>query len=297
MDAFQCPPPANSVCLISHVANGILLVTINRPKQMNSIPFQGHWDMDQLWKWYDNEPSLRVAIITGAGEKAFCAGQDLAEVKKNKISPPSQPYLTGRPSSGFGGVSQRRGKKPIIAAVNGYAFGGGFEICLNWYTAYFRRNCIRRADVNSYSDMVIASPRAQFALPEAKRGLYASAGGLPRVVRTAGIQIASEIAMTGRRISAQEGKQWLFVNRISQTHETLLDEAVALAKEISELSPDAVVVTRGGLRDALEVASVENAHAVTKERYEERLYSGPNMIEGLAAFEEKRLPRWQPSRL
>jgi enoyl-CoA hydratase/carnithine racemase len=109
-------------------------VTLNRPAQMNAIPFQGHWDMSLLWEWFDDEPSLAVAIITGSGPKAFCAGQDLVEVETNRKSPPQQPYLAGRPPSGFAGMSQRRGGKPIIAAVNGVALGGGFEICLNWYT-------------------------------------------------------------------------------------------------------------------------------------------------------------------
>jgi enoyl-CoA hydratase/carnithine racemase len=99
---------------------------------MNSIPFQGHWDLDAVWRWFESEDSLHVAIVTGAGDKAFCAGQDLLEVRQFKTRPPAQPYLQGHPPSGFAGLSQRKGKKPIIAAVNGYAFGGGFEICLNW---------------------------------------------------------------------------------------------------------------------------------------------------------------------
>lgn len=132
---------------------------------------------------------------------------------------------------------------------------------------------------------MIASPQAQFALPEAKRGLYASAGGLPRLVRVAGIQIASEIALTGRLVSAEEGVRWLFVNRISKTHERLLEEAVSLAQEIAELSPDSVVATRGGLRDGLEVANLENARMATKERYEGKLYSAPNMLEGECALD------------
>ncbi len=99
---------------------------------MNSIPFQGHWDLDAVWRWFEDEASLQVAIVTGAGEKAFCAGQDLLEVRQMKINPQAQPYPPTHPPSGFAGLSQRKGKKPIIAAVNGYAFGGGFEICLNW---------------------------------------------------------------------------------------------------------------------------------------------------------------------
>ncbi|KFZ09991.1 hypothetical protein V501_05377 [Pseudogymnoascus sp. VKM F-4519 (FW-2642)] len=272
-----CPPPAQSHALLSYPSPLILLVTLNRPLAMNALPFQAHWDLSELWSWFDDSPTLLVAILTGAGS-AFCAGQDLKEVQANRLQPPSQPYLKGRPPSGFGGMSQRKGRKPIIAAVNGVAFGGGFEMCLN-------------------CDIVIASPHAQFALPEARRGLYASAGGLPRLVHGAGIQIASEIALTGRSISAEEGIRWLFVNRISKSHETLLEEAITLGREIARLSPDAVIATRGGLRDAHEMAGLEETWARTKERYEKKLYGAPNMLEGLAAFMGKREPKWVVSNL
>ncbi|EEH17771.2 hypothetical protein PABG_00334 [Paracoccidioides brasiliensis Pb03] len=273
MASFTTPPPQSSVYLLSYPAPRVLLVTINRARYMNSIPFQGHWDLHTIWQWFDDEPTLQVGIVTGVGDKAFCAGQDLLELERNSKTPPAQEYLKGHPPSGFAGISQRKGKKPIIAAVNGFAFGGGFEICLN-------------------CDIVVASPRAKFALPEAKRGVYAAAGGLPRVVRIAGLQIASEIALTGRSISAEEAKAWQLINRISETHESLMDEALSLAKEISSLSPDAIIVTRAGLREAWEVGDVSKAVFNTHMRYSKNLYEGQNLREGLAAFREKRLPNW-----
>lgn len=125
------PPPSSSSFILSYPARYVLLVTINRPDAMNSIPSYAHWEADAIFQWFDNEPSLRVAIVTGAGPKAFCAGQDLIEQAKFKVSPP--PVSAARhPHSGFCGISRRAGKKPIIAAVNGFALGGGFEICLNW---------------------------------------------------------------------------------------------------------------------------------------------------------------------
>ena len=114
----------------------MLLVTINREKAMNSISFAGHWEMEQIFEWFDKEPNLRVAIVTGTGKKAFCAGQDLIELGKLRSNPvkPS-PALMRHPPGGFAGISRRSGKKPIIAAVNGFALGGGFEIVLNWYVS------------------------------------------------------------------------------------------------------------------------------------------------------------------
>lgn len=149
----------------------------------------------------------------------------------------------------------------------------------------------------SNSDMIVASPKASFGLPEALRGLYAAAGGLSRLVRLVGITIASEVALTGRRLSAQEAAAYGIVNKISKTHESVVDEAVALAKSIGEMSPDAVIVTRHGLRQALETASVERASQLTAERYGEALMKGDNIKIGLMAFAGKRKPQWIPSKL
>jgi enoyl-CoA hydratase/carnithine racemase len=127
-------PSGNESVLLSYPTPNILLVTINRIKQMNSIPFPVHWHLHRVFEWFDREPTLRVAIITGAGPKAFCAGQDLIELgKRDPKELEEKPYLALHPpTTGFAGISRRLGKKPIIAAVNGFALGGGFEIVLNW---------------------------------------------------------------------------------------------------------------------------------------------------------------------
>lgn len=111
----------------------VILVTINREKQRNSLPSDAHWDGHNLFAWFDEEPTLLVAVVTGAGEKAFCAGQDLVEQNASRRPKTgAQSAVMNHPPTGFMGLSQRRGKKPVLAAVNGFALGGGFEICLNW---------------------------------------------------------------------------------------------------------------------------------------------------------------------
>ncbi|KAI9372192.1 ClpP/crotonase-like domain-containing protein [Aspergillus egyptiacus] len=287
MTQFKTPPPTSQVFTLSFPTPHILLVTINREKRMNAINTQGHKDGFAIWNWFDDEPSLRVGIITGAGTKAFSAGADLLEQLDIRNSTDSA-AAAGDASSdttrrlpmpnGFGGISQRKGKKPVIAAVNGLALGGGFEICLN-------------------CDMVISSPTAQFSLPEVQRGLYAGAGGLSRIVRTVGMPVATELALTGRRITAPEAKQLRLVNHISESPEKVLSDAIALAEKIADVSPDAVIVSRYGLREAWETGSVEQASRTVAELYGSRLMKGENLRRGLEAFAEKRKPVWVDSKL
>ncbi|MCJ1305897.1 hypothetical protein MMC08_008714, partial [Hypocenomyce scalaris] len=199
---------------------------------------------------------------------------------KEQASPAEGKLLrrVGLPPSGFAGLSRRVGKKPVIAAVNGFAVGGGFEICLN-------------------CDIVVASPTAEFGLPEALRGLYAGAGGLARLTRNCGLQVASELVLTGRRISATEAKQLNLINRISKSQGSLIDEAIALAQTIDQSSPDSVIVSRAGIREAWETGSVDRAGQLIVERFQARLLSSENRTIGLKAFAQKQKPKWVPSKL
>ncbi|KAF2157486.1 enoyl-CoA hydratase-like protein [Myriangium duriaei CBS 260.36] len=275
-------PPPTPTYLLSYPAEHVLLITINRPKQMNSLPFSSHWEADALLSWFDSEPQLRVAVVTGGGDRAFCAGQDLIEqdqiAKEFRKGTPRPAQMTRHPPGGFMAISRRQGKKPVIAAVNGWAMGGGFEIVLG-------------------CDMVVAAPKAVFALPEASRGLYAAAGGLSRLVRVVGKMVASEIAMAGRKLSAEEAVRYHVANKVSKTNESVVPEAIELAKSIAGLSPDAIIVTRQGLLDSWEVGSVERATQLTEERYGPQLRRSQNLSIGLAAFAAKKAPQWVPSKL
>ncbi|KAL1890747.1 hypothetical protein Sste5346_008072 [Sporothrix stenoceras] len=271
---FQTPPPETTNFKLTFPAPFVLLITINREKAMNSITVAGHWEGDSIFTWFDEEPELRVAIVTGAGTRSFSAGADLKEVNKTRGKGTAPVPM---PTGSFMGFTRRLGKKPVIGAVNGYAYGGGFEIALN-------------------CDMVIASPTAKFSLPETSRGLYAGAGGLARAVRIFGMQLASEIALAGRILTAQELERFGFC-RVSKTQESLVDEAVAMAKAVGLQSPDALIVTRSGLRQAWETGSLERASQITEERYGKALMEGENMKIGTAAFARKEQPKWVPSKL
>ena len=144
--------------------------------------------------------------------------------------------------------------------------------------------------------MVVASPKAQFALPEAKRGLWAAAGGIPRVVRIFGMQKASEIVLADHIVTAKEAEHHGFA-RVASSPDSLIEESVELAKKVASLSPDAVIVSRHGLRETWETASVERAAQITRDRYARGLLEGENLKIGLLAFLTKGSPEWVPSKL
>ncbi|KAJ5112764.1 hypothetical protein N7532_000809 [Penicillium argentinense] len=280
VNSLQTQPPPSSFYQLSFPKPGVLLVTINREKQRNSLPAEAHWEGHAIFTWFDEEPTLLVAVVTGAGDKAFCAGQDLAEQSSSRrgAKGPAQQAVMNHPPTGFMGLSQRRGRKPVLAAVNGFALGGGFEICLN-------------------CDIVVASPQATFGLPEVAVGLYAAAGGLPRLMRIVGLQLASELAMTARRLSAQEALDYRLINRISQSPQSVVDECIEMAVRITSFSPDGIIVTRQGLREAWDNPSVEHATSRTRQEYVNRLVAGENFKIGVEAFTQKKQPKWVPSRL
>ncbi|KAH7355252.1 putative carnitinyl-CoA dehydratase [Rhexocercosporidium sp. MPI-PUGE-AT-0058] len=225
---------------------------------MNALSKAACYELDELWRWFDEEEELRVGVITGAGTKAFCAGMDLKALG---------PWKSFYPSSGFAGLTRRTGKKPIIAAINGHAHGGGFEIALN-------------------ADLVLASRTADFRLPDVLRGTAALEGALPRLVRNFGLQRAMQLALTGYVLKAEEAKEWGLVVSVVEGSE-LVGEAVRLGGLVAGMSPDSVLV-RGSMEDAVRC---------TAERYAEELMAGENLREGLRAFGERRTPRWVGSKL
>jgi enoyl-CoA hydratase/carnithine racemase len=199
------------------------------------------------------------------------------------------------PTSGFGGLARRKGKKPVICAVNGLCFGGGTEMIVN-------------------ADIVIASSRTVFGLPEVKRGVVALAGALPRLVRTVGKQRAMEMVLTGRNVSAEEAERWGLVNSVVDVGSIVgggkkgqeVDEAVSkvvvgkaleVAGAIAGNSPDSVLVSREGVKLGWEGIGADEATSMLSETWVKRLNEGENIKEGLRAFVEKRGPVWVDSKL
>jgi len=242
----------------------VLEITINRPEVHNSLHPPANAELSVIFDAFFADPGLRVAIIAGAGTRAFCAGNDLKyQASGERIHVPL---------SGFGGLTSREERgKPVIAAVNGYAMGGGFEICLA-------------------CDLVIADEKAQFALPEVRVGLLAAAGGVVRLAREIPKKQAVEMILTGRRVGATEARELGFVNRISPAGEAL-QGARRLAEEILDGAPMSVQCALEVIEEAERHSSVFAAIASQADALA-RIMSSEDMMEGAKAFAQKRRPQW-----
>jgi len=244
----------------------ILTVTIDRPEVMNALHPPGNAELAKIFDDFAADPDLWVAIITGAGDRAFSAGNDL----KYQAAGGER---VGMPATGFAGLTARYDNvKPVIAAVNGVSMGGGFEIALA-------------------CDLVIASEKATFALPEPRVGLAALAGGVHRLPRQIGLKQAMGMILTGRRVSAQEGLELGFVNEVVAPDELML-AARRWAEQILECAPLSVRGSKQAVMDGLAFGSIEEAMA---QRYDQlgAMLKSEDFVEGPRAFAEKRKPRWQ----
>ncbi|KAK1988883.1 enoyl-CoA hydratase/isomerase [Colletotrichum cereale] len=277
---FATPPPSVPDVDVSFPRPHVLLITLNRPRQLNSIPSALHYALARLYDWYDAEPSLRCAVLTGTG-RAFCAGADLKEWNVRNASAPSadpDPADGWRPSAGFGGLSNRDGKKPVVAAVNGLCLGGGMEMAIN-------------------ADLVYASTEARFGLPEVTIGVIAVAGALPRLIKSVGRQRASEMALVGRTDHTPDQMlAWGLVNQVVPPA-SLLETALGAAEAIAKNSPDAVIVSREGLKSGWEPLGPVEATAAVEHGVYRRMEAGENMTEGVKSFVEKRKPVYRDSKL
>ena len=241
------------------------ILTINRPEARNAINGAVSRAMSAAMDELADDDGCFVVVITGSGDKAFSAGMDLKAFSSGE----GGDIMSG--SGGFGGLTHRDFPKPIIAAVNGSALAGGFEIMLS-------------------CDLVVAADHATFGIPEAKRGLIAGAGGLIRMPKRLPVAIALELAMTGDPITAERAYALGLVNKVVPAV-SLMDEALALAERIAANAPLAVRYSKSVMKRAAEVPETEgwaiNGEAAAV------VFGSADAMEGAVAFAEKRPPNWQ----
>lgn len=245
----------------------IAYITINRPEVMNALHYDANVELGEIFNDFKQDDESWVAIFTGAGERAFSAGNDLkataaATARGEKLS--DKPVIFGGITSGF------ECYKPIIAAVNGFALGGGFELALA-------------------CDIIIAAEHARFGLPEPRVGLIAAAGGMHRLPAQVPLKLAMGMMLTGKQITAQEAYRIGLVNEVVPGTE-IMAAAERWANEILECSPVSVRLTKEAVYAGL-TYSVEEAMKLDKPRLK-RLLESEDFVEGPKAFSEKRKPQW-----
>ena len=252
----------------THKEDGILEVTLNRPKA-NAIDLKTSQLMGNIFQNFRDDPNLRVAIITGAGNKFFCPGWDLKAAADGDAV--DGDYGVG----GFGGVQELRDmNKPIIAAVNGICCGGGLELAIS-------------------ADIIIAAEQASFALPEIRSGTIADAASV-RVPKRIPYHIAMELLLTGRWFDAKEAQNWGLINKIVKETE-LMTEAWKMARLLVSGPPLVYAAIKEVVRDAENKKFQDVMNKITKRQYPtiDQLYSSEDQLEGAKAFAEKRDPIWK----
>jgi enoyl-CoA hydratase len=252
----------NDQPVLTERRDGVLVITLNRPEARNAVNAavaQGIADAVDL---LDGDDELRTGVITGAG-KGFSAGMDLRAFVKGE-----RPFVEGR---GFGGIVQHPPRKPVIAAVEGFAMAGGFEIALS-------------------CDLIVAAKGARFGIPEVKVGLFAGAGGLLRIPQRVTYGVAMELALTGEPILAERGYELGLVNRLTEPGGAL-DGALELAAVVGANGPLGLAASKEILQQVRDWP--EDEFWDRQRPLMDKVFSSEDAKEGATAFSEKRAPRWQ----
>lgn len=248
--------------LLVEIRGNIQIMTLNRPAAKNAVTLEMAEAMVAALDAFDANPELSVGIVVGAGG-TFCAGMDLKGFLQGK-----RPSIPGR---GFCGITIKPPRKPIIAAVEGYALAGGFEVVLA-------------------CDLIVASREAKFGLPEVKRGLAAAGGGLLRLPRRMPYHLAMECILTGDMLSAERANQSGLINRLVEPG-TALDAAIELAQAVAANGPLSLVASKQVVTESVDWSREEmfdRQAAITNP-----VFASQDAREGAAAFAEKRKPAWK----
>ena len=252
----------SEVAVLTEVADGVMTITINRPKAKNAVNKDVAEGIAAALDALDADDSTHVVILTGAGG-TFCSGMDLKAFVTGET-----PYVEGR---GFAGMVQRSTDMPLIAAVEGYALAGGCELAIT-------------------CDLIIAADNSKFGIPEVKRGLAAAAGGLVRLPRQIPSRVAMEMALTGDFMDADRALSIGLINQIAPAGEALA-QAKLLAAKIAENGPLAVKRSKQVIKESIDWSQEEmfdKQQAITS-----AVFSSEDAIEGATAFAEKRKPNWK----
>lgn len=251
--------------LLMEVNEGIAVVTVNRPRVLNALSDEVTEDFVKLAEYLEVDTDIKVAIIKGAGDKAFVAGADIGGFEGT--APLSM--INNRMQYAFNLLEN--GSTPIIAAINGFALGGGLELALA-------------------CDIRIVADNAIVGLPETGLGLIPGAGGTQRLARVAGISVAKDLIISGRKLNAQEAVQFGIASRVVPK-ENLMDEAMKVAKEITKRAPLAVALGKKAVNVSLDLDM--NHGLMIETLYNMGLFTTEDLVEGSRAFLEKRKPNFQ----
>lgn len=247
----------------------VLLITINRPAARNAVNAAVSEAVGGALEEAESDPEIRVIVLTGAGDKSFCAGADLKAISRGEGL-----HAPGNEHWGFAGFVNHYVSKPTIAAVNGTALGGGTELALA-------------------ADLIVAAETASFGLPEVKRGLIAGAGGVFRLPAQIPQRLAMEMMLTGDPIAAATAKEYRLINEVVPADQ-LLDAALALAERISVNAPLSVQASKRvalGVENG-EIVAEKSKWALSEAEWQ-KLMDSEDAKEGPLAFAEKRAPVWK----
>ena len=249
--------------VLTEIRGRVMIITLNRPDAMNAVNQALAQQLAAAMDALDENPDVSVGVLTGNG-RGFCAGMDLKAFVEGSF-----PTVPGR---GFGGVTEQPPKKPVIAAVEGFALAGGLELALT-------------------CDLIVASEGAKFGIPEAGVGLFAGAGGLMRLPRVVPYAVAMRMALTAKPIRAEEAHGYGMVAEVAPKGEALA-KAIELAEEVAANAPLALIASKALIRES-NGRTEDEFWAYQAENYFEMVFKSEDSIEGATAFAEKRAPNWQ----